>query len=54
MSTPIAVDLNNDGKEEAILPMNYQVFDSLQMKYFYNDLAIIDFSKKETIKLNLN
>ena len=54
MSTPIAVDLNNDGKEEAILPMNYQVFDSLQMKYFYNDLAIIDFSKKETTKLNLN
>nr|WP_262923137.1 PQQ-like beta-propeller repeat protein [Arenibacter sp. N53] len=54
MSTPIAVDLNNDGKEEAILPMNYQVIDSLQMKYFYNDLAVIDFSKKETTKLNLN
>jgi hypothetical protein len=24
------------------------------MKYFYNDLAIIDFSKKETTKLDLN
>ena len=54
MSTPIAIDLNNDGRDEAILPMNYQVFDSLQMKYFYNDLAIIDFSKKVITKLNLN
>jgi len=49
-ATPIAVDLNNDGKEEAILPNEQsKVFDSNKWNTFNNDLAHYRFSKKETI-----
>ena len=54
MSTPVAIDLNNDGTDEALLSMNYQVFDTLQLKYFYNDLAVFEFSQMKTTKLDLN
>lgn len=54
MSSPVAVDLNSDGRDEVLMPMNYQVFDSLNLKYFYNDLAVIEFAKKKVTKLNLN
>ncbi|WP_339709659.1 PQQ-binding-like beta-propeller repeat protein [uncultured Kriegella sp.] len=54
MSSPVAVDLNNDGHDEVLMPINYQVFDSLNLKYFYNDLAVIEFTKKKVTKLNLN
>lgn len=53
MSSPVAVDLNNDGRDEALLPMNYQVFDTIRRKYFYNDLAVLEFDKKKTTTLNL-
>lgn len=53
MSSPIAIDLNNDGKDEAILPMNYQIFDTIRRKYFYNDLSVFEFNKKKTTQLNL-
>lgn len=54
MSSPVVLDLDNDGIDEALMPMNYQVFDSMQLKYFYNDLALIEFAKKKVTKLNLN
>ncbi len=54
MTSPVAIDLDNDGLDEALIPMNYQVFDSLGLKYFYNDLAVVEFSKKKVTKLNLN
>lgn len=54
MSSPVAVDLDNDGSDEVLMPMNYQVLDSLNQKNFYNDLAVIEFAKKKVTKLNLN
>ncbi|MCG2461043.1 PQQ-like beta-propeller repeat protein [Flavobacteriaceae bacterium F89] len=54
MTSPVAVDLDSDGLDEALMPMNYQVFDSLKRKYFYNDLAVIEFSKRKVTKLNLS
>lgn len=50
-SSPVVADINNDGRDEAILSVNYQVLDSLNLKKFYNTLMIVDFSTKETAQL---
>jgi len=54
MSSPVVLDLNNDGIDEALLSVNFQVFDSLSLKYFYNNLVVFDFVKKEAVILQLN
>lgn len=53
-STPVAADFNDDGIDEALLSVNYQVFDSLQLKYFYNMLVVIDFIGGEVVELDVN
>jgi outer membrane protein assembly factor BamB len=53
MSTPVIADFNGDGKDEALLTMNYQVTDEFQFKYFYNNLVAIEFTEKATAQLDL-
>ncbi|WP_117883222.1 outer membrane protein assembly factor BamB family protein [Aureibaculum luteum] len=53
MSSPVAVDLNNDGKDEALLPMNYQVKNEFQMKFFHNNIIAIEFTEKVAAELDL-
>ena len=36
------------------MPKNYQVFDCLKRKYFYHELAVIEFSKRKVTVLNLS
>lgn len=43
-STPVIIDLNNDGREEAILSVNSHVFDKLNRRTLNNLLVVIDFS----------
>lgn len=53
-STPVVADLNNDGRDDAIMSMNFQVIDSLKQKYYHTNMAVIDFNKKETVILELD
>ena len=53
LSTPVVADLNGDGKDEALLPMNYQVIDEFQLKYFYNNIMAIEFTDKVAAELDL-
>ncbi len=54
MSTPVIADLNGDGKDEALLPMNYQVKDTFQFKFFYNNMVAIEFTEKVAAELDLH
>lgn len=53
MSSPIAVDLTGDGKDEALLPMNYQVKNEYEMKFFHNNIMAIEFTEKVAAELDL-
>ena len=53
LSTPIVADLNGDGKDEALLPMNYQVTNEYQMKFFHNNIMAIEFTEKVVAELDL-
>ncbi len=50
-STAVAADLNNDGRDETILSVNYQKIDSLGRKTFFNTLMAIEFGNKEILQL---
>lgn len=50
-SSPIAGDLTGDGKDEVLLSVNYQEFDSLHFKYFRNMLVAINQDLPEPIQL---
>ncbi len=54
LSTPIVADLNGDNLDEVILSVNYQETDEYHFKFFYTNLAVIDFVKKEAVMLELN
>ncbi|NND05020.1 MAG: hypothetical protein HKN87_01455 [Saprospiraceae bacterium] len=43
-TSPLAVDLNQDGRDEAILSVNFQEIDELYRKFFYTMLVYIDFA----------
>ena len=53
LSTPIVMDLNGDGKDEALLPMNYQVTNEFHMKFFHNNIMAIEFTEKVAVELDL-
>lgn len=50
-STPVSVDVNNDGREEGVLSVNYQVLDDLGRKQFYNTLMVVEFKTGEVVQL---
>ncbi len=50
-SSPVVMDLNGDGVDEAILSVDYQVIDAIGKKSFFNTLYAIDFENKETAQL---
>jgi outer membrane protein assembly factor BamB len=50
-STPVVADINGDGKDEAILSVNFQVDDSSGLKRFSNTLMVIEFGSKEIVQL---
>ncbi len=50
-SSPVVADVNGDGRDEAILSINYQVLDSLNRKTFYNTLMVIEFGANEVMQL---
>ena len=49
-STPVVIDLDNDGHDEAILNLNVLVFDALENKSMHNMNVIIDFKTNELIQ----
>jgi outer membrane protein assembly factor BamB len=50
-STPVVIDLDGDGIDEAIMNVNVQAFDYLNRASFQNILVIIDFKGKEVLQL---
>ena len=54
LSTPVVADLNGDDMDEVILSVNYQETNEYHFKYFYTNLAVIDFVKKEAVLLELD
>ena len=50
-SSPIVVDLTDDGIDEVILSVDYQVYDKLNRKSFYTTLYAFDFTTNEAIQL---
>jgi outer membrane protein assembly factor BamB len=51
-STPVVVDLNGDGRDEAILSVNIHVYDKLNRQSLNNMLVAIDFKTKEVHQLS--
>ncbi len=49
-STPVIIDLDNDGRDEAILNLNVLVFDELDNKTMLNMNVIIDFKTNEVLQ----
>lgn len=50
-STPVVIDLNGDGIDEAILNVNTQVYDEMNIPSFQNILMIVDFKGNEVLQL---
>ena len=46
-STPVVIDLNGDGIDEAILNVNSEVYDNLNNPTFNNILVIVDFKRND-------
>jgi outer membrane protein assembly factor BamB len=49
-STPVVIDLDNDGRDEAILNLNVLVFDEMDNKTMLNMNVIIDFKTNELLQ----
>jgi hypothetical protein len=43
-TSPLAVDLNGDGRDEVVMSLNFQEVDQLYRKFFYTMLISIDFA----------
>lgn len=54
MSTAVVADLNGDGQDDVLLPINYVVRNEFQMKFFHNTIMAIEFSSKVTAELELH
>jgi len=53
MTSAVVADLNGDGQDEALLPINFQVLNEYQMKFFYNNIVAIEFTEKIAVQLGL-
>ena len=54
MTSAVAADFNGDGQDEVLLPVNYQVLNEYQMKFFYNTIVFMEFTSKVTMDLDLH
>jgi outer membrane protein assembly factor BamB len=50
-SSPVVIDLNNDGIDEAILNVNVVTYDFLNTSSFHNILAVMDFKEGQVVQL---
>lgn len=50
-SSSVVFDLNGDGRDEAILNVNYVKLDSLGRKTFYNTLMAVEFGENEVAEM---
>ncbi|MEP6735968.1 MAG: PQQ-binding-like beta-propeller repeat protein [Chryseolinea sp.] len=50
-STPVVIDVDGDGVDEAIININTQTLDALSRPSFQNILAIVDFKQNEVLQL---
>jgi hypothetical protein len=50
-STPVVIDLNNDGIDEAILNVNVASYNFLNVSSFHNILAVVDFKEGQVVQL---
>lgn len=53
MTSAVVADLNGDGQDEVILPINSQVLNELQVKFFHNNIVAIEFTEKVAVDLGL-
>ena len=53
MTSAVVADLNGDGQDEVILPINTQVVNELQVKFFYNNIVAIEFTENVAVELGL-
>lgn len=49
-STPVVMDLNNDGVDEAIMNLNILLIDAFEKKTFHNMLVVVDFKTNEVLQ----
>ena len=54
MTSAVVADLNGDGQDEVLLPINYQVLNEFQMKFFHNTIMAIEFSENVAVELDLH
>ena len=50
-SSPVVVDLNGDGLDEALLSVNYESFSEIGKKTYQNTLFLVDFLNDKTFEL---
>jgi outer membrane protein assembly factor BamB len=50
-STPLAVDVDNSGRDEILMSFNYQERDEIGFKYFYTTLLLIGFETNEVLQI---
>ncbi len=53
MTSAVVADLNGDGQDEVLMPINYQVLNEFQMKFFHNNIMAIEFTEKVAAELDL-
>lgn len=53
MTSAVAADLNGDGQDEVLLPINSQVLNELHAKFFHNNIVAIEFTEKVAVELGL-
>ena len=53
MSSAVAADLNGDGQDEALMPINIQVLNKLQVKFLHNNIVAIEFTGNVAVELGL-
>ena len=51
MTSPLAVDLTGDGRDEVVMSLNFQEVDSVYRKFFYTTLIAIEFKHKEFVQI---
>lgn len=53
MTSAVVADLNGDGQDEVLLPVNFQVLNEFQMKFFHNNIVAFEFTENVAVELDL-